>query len=123
MEWCSLLDCHAIQQEEQEIKSSKGLLCWHKYSSTIPVCLMAPKLFWYLSTQNMPNRAKVTNRTNMGQLLIGSLANQAYLFQQQFNNHDFIMFHVAFCCASLKHATSATNKMDFSCHQAGYHLS
>jgi hypothetical protein len=47
MELCSLLDFYAIQEKREKIKSSKDLLCWHEYSSTIPpqVCLMAPKLF------------------------------------------------------------------------------
>lgn len=39
----------------------------------------------------MSNRAMATNRANMNQFLIGSLANQAYFFRQQFNNHNFII--------------------------------
>lgn len=50
----------------------------------------------------MTNRAKTTNRANVVQFLIGSLANQAYFFRQQFNNHDFIMFLVAFLLWFLK---------------------
>jgi hypothetical protein len=101
----------------------KGLLRWHKYSSTIQVCLDGTKTFFSTYRNKISNRAKAANRANINRLLIGSLANQAYFFRQYFNNHNFIIFHIAFCYASLKHATSAGEIMDLSRHQAGYHLS
>lgn len=41
-----MLDRYAIQQERERKQVIQDLLPWHKYSSTMPVCLMAPKLFF-----------------------------------------------------------------------------